>query len=351
MPFSDYLNNPNYPANSGIVNALNNNRFPFSENILFRSNPSEMGAREYNRCVEYYLEKTPGGSLRDLTIIMARLLNSEEGNEKRLEELAIKVVREMYGIPESISLTGDIEPSDLDLNGNDFDEEDEPLTDEEKSEVEPHIQKRIILNAISHGAAVHQWTSAFYLAYEELNDINEDLVELYEKYSALINFYNWQHGGALMDEESFKIAMRGSGTQGFNKIKPEGKDEETKLPKGTIEGHGINFPVLIHELSKGALDYLLLVGIPQELSDRQLKYMYSIADKYSHEFWHYYLGPTLWRSILSCSGLESQRLPRLLSYMAKMDYEELAQLCIQLVFDEENQGKTRMESIKKLIKP
>jgi hypothetical protein len=207
----------------------------------------------------------------------------------------------------------------------------DPLTDERKAELQPHIEKRRILNDIVHGAAVHQWTSAYYLAYDRLMELNPDLCPKYNKLSALVNYWNWKmYFGENPD-------MTGAMLQGCN---------DCNVKKKSVKAKAMNFPVLIHELSKGVLDYIASIGIP-ELPPHELDYIYAEADKFSHEQWHYFFGPTLWRAMLSSSDVSSQELPHILSGMAKMDYVDLSNFCIDITFHQDEVGKEQMDALKK----
>jgi len=344
--FDSYLTQNIHKPNQGIINFLNNKRTPFNNNILFSYNPAFLGAKEWNRCVDFFLDKTPNGTMMHLMNVMRTMAEDEHPHIKELEELAVSIVSDMYNVPKDILMKPKIGNVDSDDLGCDNDEKEE-LTDEQKEKIEPYIQKRIILNSLMHGAAIHQWTSAFYLGYEELNELNPDLIEHYNTYASLINYFNWKHDMALMSEEVFNNSFglngntQGGGiTQGYNKV---------DIEKREIEAVGINFPVLIHELSKGALEYLLSRGIPSDLEEEELLYLYEKADNYSHEFWHYYMGPTLWRALIQSADVNTQDLPAILSYISTLEYEELANLFLKITFDSDDEGKKIINKIKKQI--
>lgn len=167
-----------------------------------------------------------------------------------------------------------------------------------------------------------------------MNDINPELVEKYNRLSAIVNYYNWQI------VQSDMMAMGGRPVlQGFNKVDIENKD---------IKASAMNFPVLIHELSKGVLDYLISAGIPA-IAPYELEYVYAEADKYSHEQWHYFFGPTLWRAMLDSADVTSHDLPPIINYLSKMDYVDLSNICIDICHHPEELGKKQMEAIRKQI--
>ena len=349
--FQDYIAHAEHSPHPTIVRLINERRFPFGDNTFFTYNPAKLGADEFNRCVELYIERGENGDVAEAMQLMQELMAEERPYAEELQELAIRVVREMYNVPDSLDLRAILampNPSE-DLNMEEDREEPElppvrnvdppiaqepesvdRLTDERKSELQQHIEKRRILNDIVHGAAVHQWTSAYYLAYDRLEELNPELCAKYNKLSALVNYWNWKMYFGDMD-------MAGATLQGCNSC-------DVKEKK--IKAKAMNFPVLIHELSKGVLDYIASIGIP-ELPPHELKYIYAEADKYSHEQWHYFFGPTLWRAMLSASEVDSQQLPSILSGMAKMDYVDLSNFCVDITFHQEEVGKGLMNTLKR----
>jgi len=124
----------------------------------------------------------------------------------------------------------------------------------------------------------HQWKSPVFdynqfLVQNELNDINPRLIDKYSRVSALVNYWNWK-----IVQPDMPIAL------GVNLLNIEEKEVEAKA---------INFPVLIHELSKGVMDYLISRGLPtkvgsEDISQDDLRYIYREADKYANEQWHYF---------------------------------------------------------------
>jgi hypothetical protein len=364
--FKDLLSNNNYYPFPEIVSALDSKQIPFKKNILFSYNPSSLAANEWNRCVDFYLKKTPNGNLIDLQNIMDAINEDESNYKEKLEEIAENVIREMYDIPDYIILKSNLKNVDFDDMPNEEEEDsdsEKKLTDEQKSKIQPLIEKRIILNSIIHGAAIHQWTSCFYLAKDELDKLSKNLIEHYNSYAALINYFNWMHPMALLseNEDVFNLIMGsnklrnnnleepdiennnngGAMTQGFNRI---------NIKEKTIEAFGINFPVLLHELSKGCIEFLLSRSIPDHLNEDELKYFYKKSDKYSHEFWHYYMGPSIWRSIINEFDITTQELPKLLTYISEMEYEDLAKLLLTIIYGENKEKENKINQIKKLIK-
>ena len=125
---------------------------------------------------------------------------------------------------------------------------------------------------------------------------------------------------------------------------------KVNIKEKKIEAYGINFPVLIHELSKGVIDYITTAGVPNEEDDgvtpEELKYIYGEADNYAHEQWHYFFGPTLWRAMLETADVGSNQLIPIIRKMSEMTYEELSEFCNNIVFYPEEFGVEEMSKIK-----
>lgn len=345
LKFIDYLDDKEYLPYPDIVSALDNDKFPFSRNSFYSYNPRLLAADEFNRCVNDYKNKSLNCSQEDLQHVMALMIVHEDGYSKELEQLAIKSIRFMYDIPDKIKIKGDIKwiPE---MEDTDKTQEIKKNKIVDSTELRFEIEKRRIINSIIHGGAIHQWTSAFYIIEDELNKINPELIPLYTQYSAMVNFYNWQHPygtatAARFGQIQMSQSINMSVIQGTSKI---------NYKKKQLEAAGLATPVLMHELSKAALEYIMAKGLPRHLGVNEMKYMLNKADKLSHEFWHYYMGPTLWRAILKTASVESQQLPHILSAMAQMSYEDLSMFCVKITFDAEDTGIKAMNNLKRSLK-
>jgi len=179
------------------------------------------------------------------------------------------------------------------------------------------------------------------MAHEKISGHNENLIQLYNQYSSLINYYNWQHSLALFMNSNIVNNMSGNGglTQGNVRV-----DFNTK----TVEATALSFPLLIHELCKGVVEYVVGKGLPTKLSTVEMEYVLNIADSYSDEFWYYYMGPTMWKCLLDAADVMPSNLPKILSYLSQMEYEELADFFITICFYPKT-GKDKMKIIKRKL--
>lgn len=328
--------------NENVVYNIDNGRIPFRTNKFYMYNTPKLAAIEYNRCVDFYNRKVTNTTPLSIMQIISRIVATENDHKETLEKLAETTIRNMYGVPEHIILNSKIKKPEIE-NFDPHDElEQEKQIDKEKLPIlNEEIEKRRILNGIVHGASVYQWTSAFHIVSEELDKINPTLLNLYERYSATINYFNWKHNLSSMTLPLFNMVKESGGfIQGTNKI---------DFNKKEINADGLIFPLIIHELSKGVLEYIIAIGLPNHLAKHEIKYILSKADDYSHEFWLYYLGPGLWKSILETANVLSVELPKLISAMARMEYEELYNFCIDITFYPDTTGKEKMNKLKKQL--
>jgi len=340
LSFQALLNNRNYLPIRSLVEKINYNTHPFSENTFFSYYPQKLGADEFNRCVALVLERNNNreGSMGEAMNMMQTVAMLERGHNTELENLAITLIRDMYNVPDNIDLRAVLrmptveESCDDCAMGNDIPD----ISEDRKRELQPEIEKRRILNSIVHGCAIHQWTSAYFLVRDELNEINPNLIENYNKLSSLVNYWNWK-----IDQSEMMNMGAMPMLQGINKVQLGNNPQ--------IEVAGMNFPVMIHELSKGVIDYLISIGIPRDITEDELKYLYSVADRYQDEQWHYCFGPVIWRALLQSADVTSRELPPIISKMAQMTYSELSSFCIDIVFNTQTDGKTRMDKLKKEI--
>lgn len=341
-PFIQYLKNPEIKPNLSIIKAFDTVDFPFLKNTFFNYNPSYLAAEEFNRCAEEYNSRTPNSTHEDLKYVIAMMIVKEDDLRDQLEELAKRVIREMYSIPPKISL--DVKLKWIDSLDSFEIPEENTIDESRKPYLRQEIEKRRILNSIVHGGSIHQWSTASYIVYDELNALNPDLIHLYDQYSALINYFNWQTPSGINGEVPTNMIQSSSSLnlsmiQGVSSAKRTGNT-------GQISAQAISFPVALHELSKGALSYLINKSIPSYLPENELKYVLRKADRYEHEYWHYYMGPTLWRAILNTAQVESSELPKIIMRLSKMPYEELSQFCKDIVFSPDTDGINKMNKLK-----
>jgi len=336
--FSRLLGDSPYKPHKNLVKRIDSKLFSLDMNKVFNFKPEYLAHSEFSRCLSLFKERNPGvspeeGSLR-IAGTQALITKNEMPHTKELQQLAIDIIKEVYQVPDYVDLAGFINPrlnmdTEQDHNPESFLE----LTLQQKNDMRDEIQKRVILNGLVHGSSMHVWKGIYHLVTEELDKINPNLKEFYNYYTSTLGITLWLMNPDMMMGE---IENDTQITQGLNKLnfnKQQGFG-------GKIEARGINFPVLLHELNKGVLDWLISAGIPKNYSESELKYYYAKADAYENEIWHYLLSPTLWVDLLACAQLENHDIPKLISKLTKLSYQDLVDLFRTMQTNKEAATKT-----------
>lgn len=369
----DLVSNLRFKPNTSITAQVDMNTHPFRDNRFFSFSANKLAFEEYQKCLSL-MQNRMGDTLENLNpeetlrlmgnymIVMNQISSIEENHLESLEELAIDLIRDLYNIPNNIDLKAFLRPMDEmpDLRDQE-DEEEMEMEEQEEEEVSPErkafidkeIQKRIILNSFVHGSSIHIWKSSYHIVRDQLNIMDTRLVGLYDKYSALVSFLMWQFSVDFMQQA---IDNNGAMVQGLNTVEfstneeqdeeqeDEDENEEENSIDATLTGYAINFPVLLHELSKSVIDYLITNGIPQDFTPAEYDYYYSRADRYTNEVWHYFFGPTLWTGLLKTVEKTPDELPYVISKLSELEYEELADLCNLMVYNQE-EARTKLEEL------
>lgn len=339
--FSNAISHLKFKPHKNIIKALDSKMFSLDANNVFSYKPEYLGASEFKTSCEL-IERRLGvnTNVKDITLKTTGLFNFISKQETpfkiELQNLAIDTIRDLYNVPDHINLKAFIEKR-LDL---DTDQDDNPksflnLSLEQKNKMRDEIQKRVILNGLVHGSSMHIWKTVYYTVKENINKLNPILTELYDAYTSGVNFLLW-----TMDPVTFKssVNLGNQITQGFNEV----KFDSPGMPSATIICKGINFPVLLHELNKGVMDYIICRGIPSEYSKEELQYYYSKADAYENEFWHYLLSPTLWTDLLETVDTLPGNIPHVIMKLSKLSYSTLTDI-FRTMMDDKEKAKIKLQ--------
>ena len=185
---------------------------------------------------------------------------------------------------------------------------------------------------------MHIWKSAHYIIKEKVDELDPMLMFLYDQYTSSIGWLLWQ---LSPDDAQEAIGAGGAITQGYNQLEFEEEGE----PECNVHCNAVNFPVLLHEITKGAMDYLICHGIPQDLSEEQLKYYYAKADSYENELWHYYMSPTIWIKMVEAADVDTQDLPLVIARLTQLSYQELTQV-LQACIDGQETGHLKLKEMR-----
>jgi len=329
MPFTDYKHMP-HPA---VVKALVEKNFPLNANPVFNHNPIFLAQTEYARIDDLLKRKLVAMYNQDnisyLEIfrkyqqLSSMIIKRERQMKEQLEDLAIKIITTIFSPPEHIDLKAMINSRmKMDIDP----EQQKPsvlpdMSPERLAYLNAQVQKRVLLNGLVQGSAMHIWKSSHYMVKEEIDKLSPALMSLYDEYISLTSLSLWQLDISLAMKEIQKGNEMGLNTQGYM------TQGQCKLNFGEggveIEIKAVNFPVMLHELTKGILDYLICHAIPEDLDEAELDYYYAKADDYSHEMWHYILSPTIWETFVQAADCDTQDLAKVVHAACQMEPEEL----------------------------
>jgi hypothetical protein len=340
--FSTLVKDLKYKPHQSIINRLDKRFFSLDQNKVYNYKPAYLASSEYKRCLELF-EKRFGASTSPLEGAMLieglwyQISQMEAPIADQLINIAVEIIKEIYNVPDHVDLKASLSPRihlDTDENQDDDPEAYLELTREEKNEMQDEIQKRIILNGLVHGSSMHIWKGIHHLVADKINQLNPVLMEMYDQYTAVIGIGLWIQSIDMMQAATENNAHV---TKGFNEI----KFKEPGKPQATVLCNAVNFPVLLHELNKGVVDYLICRGIPA-YDERKLKYYYAKADSYQNEIWHYILSPTLWVDLISTADVDNHKLPGLIAGLTKLSYQELTEL-FRVMIDDKEKAKLKMQ--------
>jgi hypothetical protein len=351
--FSTVIEELKHRPHNDIVNRIDSKMFSLDGNSLYHYKPELLAGEEYKRCLELFEKRLPNEhglptqqavvTLQlQLQMIDNVLFNKEMRHIEELKQIAVDTIRSLFDIPEHVKILPDISKS-LDVNPEDQDDSPQPvlsLTPEEQRRMYEEIQKRIILNGLVHGAAMHIWKSAHYIIKDQIDKLDPLLMTLYNQYTTSIGWLIWQMSP---DDAQAAIDRGNAMTQGFNQLEFEEEGE----PECNVHCHAINFPVLLHEVAKGAMDYLICHGIPQDYKEEELRYYYAIADSYENEVWHYLMSPTVWTKLVQAADVDTQELPLVIARLTQLSYQELTDV-LKACIDGQESGAMKLKS-KKIV--
>tara|TARA_R110000823_G_scaffold94972_1_gene207476 strand:- start:8261 stop:9625 length:1365 start_codon:yes stop_codon:yes gene_type:complete len=226
-----------------------------------------------------------------------RVMSIESQNKQKLEDLAVSLVIDQMSIPEGdLQFDAKLEKPNLDgmqkkpkekkkkeLEFKQPDTEDKEAA-ERLAKLDLEKQKRRLINSLIQGSS-KKAHYMYHMVNETLNEIDPDLVNLYSLIMSVNDLMYW----IMPDME----AMVGDGADSMAAGREE-VDLETDPP--TIRAKGIMFPILVHELWKGVMEYVSMHGLP---SDPEFaEEVIGSEDTLPAEVWDLRLGPVIWEKFI-----------------------------------------------------
>jgi hypothetical protein len=229
---------------------------------------------------------------RTLAQGLQNALEKERRHRPQLEQLAVQMVSDEYGIPEGAvefdaRITGEepIRKTGLKMKkGN-----KRPPQGKTEEELKPNITKRRLMNAMMHGAA-RKGQYMYHMAQTDLNRIAPGLTDDYSKIMAGNDFMYW-----AMDDETISNESEEGTHAGQVRVDLSGE-------KPKIIAQGMTFPFLLHELTKGVLELMSLHGLDVDKETRD--YVLDKTDNLESEPWDIRLGPKIWEKFMEALSVD-----------------------------------------------
>jgi hypothetical protein len=267
----------------------NHPAFPSSDESTFEQ---KLISKRYNDVMKSVKRNfgTDSINTQELMGEMFNMINGTmkiEGQHKaQLEKMAVDMVRKEFDMSENdvdvvaelvpqITITGTIQnPTPQTVDDMDFDSHE----DIEKASDE--VYKRRFLNSMIQGSAKKS-THMFHMVDDELTNIDPRLPNLYGKMMSAADY-------AYYVFDTISNATKGG------MVKVDFPKTENDKPK--IHAQAMVFPVLIHELVKGAMELLSSHGLPENPKLRN--YVINKADFLEAEPWDMRLGVGIWEKLV-----------------------------------------------------
>lgn len=307
--------------NINLKKIIEQSKYPFAGIEPFTSLAPKLAEEEYQEAFSLFKSKCPfinslykgegaGFLFKKLAPIANMIRDKEEKHRDILKELAIDITRDLFEVPQHVKFS--IKFTDAKLISPHYQNAKfTPFLSEKRKEfIHEQINKRIVINSLVHGSAMHIWKSAHYIISERLKQIDPTLIAFYDSYSAISSFINV----SLFEGGNEEIV---SGGHGISEIKFKENIE--------VNIKATNFITCIHEVVKSSFDIIACYGLSEELSEQELEYVYAKADSYEHEVWHYIFGPSLWRMFIEKENVSSQTLPEKFMILCNKSYADITQ--------------------------
>ena len=265
-------------------------------------------------------------------------LPKEMRHKRELEQLAVQLVRQEYDVPEDAvdfeaHITGHPE-----MGGEPIRKENlklrkgnkRPPQGKSEQELKPNVTKRRLMNAMMHGAA-RKGQNLFHMAQDQLNRIDPSLVQDYSKLMAGNDFMYWG-----LDDETISRESEAGTHAGQVRVDLSGE-------KPKIIAHGMTFPFLLHELTKGVLELMSLHGLDADKETRD--YVLDKTDNLESEPWDIRLGPKIWEKFLE--ALDVDDLPiksHVFNQLATLPPAEF-NLIVQGLLNDQEQAKNAVREM------
>jgi len=272
--------------------------------------------------------------VKEMMPLVSTTMELESEHKKKLEELAIKMIKEEFGITDEVEMVAKLTPYIEDANPNELPTET-ILEFEDHDEMQfanDSVYKRRFQNAINQGAA-KKVNHMYHLADKELTDMNPRLLNNYKKMMSAADYTYF-----LFPD------LKASTNAGSCDVEFPKKDGE----KPILKVEAMVFPVLVHELYKACMEVLSANGLPTK--ENIAEYVINKADYLQAEPWDMRIGPGLWTRFCMVIPAEDFNLKHhVYSDISALEPKEFSYVMKEIMAGT-NKGKEMMSEMLKEIK-
>lgn len=275
----------------------------------------ELAHDQYDNIRGQYQQSTGSDRLNQMEMmtLLQRIMQREAQHKEQLEQLAKMLVAKLWKI-DPAQFDADLGSQGQSVEEHQAEEQEDdnsPLSPEEQKQV----HKRITLNSMSHGAAIHQMTTLHHMVKEALDKIDPALMPAYDKLARGSVYSSW----FMSIEQIVNMAGQKGGDVRVEWPEQDPNQEAQEEAAPQVKATGLVFPILVHELAKGCMELLTMHGLPQD--EQTLKKVYKHADKWEDEVFHFFVGPALWRRFLKV--VDRTKLPETVAALSKLEPDDL----------------------------
>lgn len=289
---------------------VRNREHPFGLNPLTAMNGERLIKQGYESFRPAYDEHgySPNQAMMQVFRVLGEINQIEMRHKKKLEEAAVKLASKYTGYPEDVFhayLSRKPEKDEgagesySNLQMNPKKRETLPVT----PELRDQINKRINLNLLTQGHALHVMDFLHEDIKDTLEAINKDLPKLYTKLSLGTK-------GTYYFTDSIKQAQSAAARAGSS-VGEVNLSKNPKTDKVEIYAQAITFPFLVQELIKGAMDLASSYQFTN-MSDKEKNTIAHHADRFEDEPWHFIMGVPLWQNFLDMLPEQYVNNPRMI---------------------------------------
>jgi len=293
----------------------NGDSHPFKKNrnlVFFGDSLSRKSFEYINQRIEKLGLEYNIGSIQE-SFFKVMFAESGKTNNEELKNLAVETVSCIFpDIPEDIFNPSLNEDSNIELNKTEEKNDGDYDYDSLSQDLKNKINKRILLNCLVQGASIHSYYTLHHLAKEKIDNINPELMSLYDNFTvnSVRSYFSIDYSAMLED-----AVMAQSGALGSSKV----EFDENNDPQITASAK--SFPVLCQELVKGAMELITMHSLEDE-SEEDLKVIYYFADKRVDEPKYIQIGSEVWRNILNLNKTIKMQLPELVMKISLLDSDK-----------------------------